>query len=161
MMLDATAGNRMMWPNKNPPNIIFIDREIRLLISPHVFADFRFCPFRKDVFDCIIFDPPHLIKKGGPMPWFSDPSKVGNKWYGNFDNKIECLTSIHKAQKEFNRIGKRLCFKWNESSISLWNILPFFKDWQIIRKKHHKSKYQRGKNPTWWITFIRKEAEAQ
>ena len=28
MMLDATAGNRMMWPNKNPPHVIFMDKEI-------------------------------------------------------------------------------------------------------------------------------------
>jgi len=148
----------MMWSNKFPPNTVFMDKEIRLFRSPDIFADFRHCPFRNDIFDCVIFDPPHIIRRGGPIPWFSDPSSSlhGKSWYGYFDNKIEALTSINKAQKEFSRIGKRLCFKWNESTISLWKILPFFKEWhEIYRKEIIKDLNKSSLAKTYWITFIR------
>jgi len=162
-MLDATAGNRIMWPYKNPPNVVFMDRELKLGRPPHIFADFRFCPFRENVFETVIFDPPHKITRNMP-PWWNSPemdkNPAGSKWpgstkswYGFYETKIEMLSSIYKGQKEFARIAKRLCLKWSEISVPLWNILPLFDEWE---KKHEVSrKMKTGKIPHFWITFIR------
>jgi len=136
MMLDATAGNRMIWPNKKPPNVIFMDKETSLYVVPHLFADFRELPFRDNVFDCVIFDPPHSCSL---PPWWNSPRgekndpwanypKSRRSWYGKFDNKRDMFSSIHKAQKEFARVAKRLCLKWSELEVSLWKILPFFRE---------------------------------
>jgi len=150
MLLDATAGNRMMWKNKTPPNTIFLDIEKNLSIPPDIIADNRYCPFRDNIFDCIIYDPPHYVNA---PPWHRDPSLTykasrGNwgTFYGNFKSKEEMFSSIYKAQKEFLRISKRLCLKWSEVRVSLWNVLVFFKDWIEINRVKTNNYY--------WITFI-------
>jgi len=162
MLLDATAGNRTIWPNKNPPYIIFMDKEIKLWFPPHLFADFRYCPFRDNVFSCVIFDPPHKITTN-PPPWWAKPDgrktdkSHGAGWYGWWNNKRECIASIDAAQKEFARISNRLCFKWGEVDLSLWKILGVFTKWKIIQEKLHHHHNKRGKNKSWWVTFILKD----
>lgn len=154
LVLDATAGNRMMWPNKNPPNTVFLDKEIKLLRPPHVFADFRFCPFRDNVFSCIIFDPPFGIN----MPvWWNKPDgpTFHDTFYGSVKSKRELLRLVYDAQEEFKRLTNRICFKWGERNVSLWKILPFFRDWKVVLKKENKTKQNISKKKTWWVTFVR------
>ena len=116
MMLDATAGNRMMWKkNKFNFNALFLDKEINLKVPPNIIADNRKLPFRGDVFDCVVFDPPHFV--GSIFPWMNDPKY--RSFYSQWKSKIECFSSISKSQKEFARVSSRLCFKWNDISVSL------------------------------------------
>ena len=163
MILDATAGNRMMWPNKNPLNVIFLDKEIGLAVPPDIFADHRFCPFRDNVFECIFYDPPFGVKM---PPWWRNPGwdirrkKSIAAFYGNVDSKRELFRLVYDAQKEFQRLTKRLCLKWAERNVKLWNILPFFRDWKIIQTKKLEAKI--GKNSfldhhkhIYWVTMVR------
>lgn len=157
VMLDSTAGNRLMWANKNPPHVVFMDKEPRLKISPDIIADFRWCPFRGGVFDCVLFDPPHYINA---PPWHLDPTSYNpvkgvTPFYGNFTSKGEMLSHIHKAQKEFQRLTNRLCFKWSEVRISLWKIIPFFRDWEILQTKNFKAdlNFKKGTG-YYWVTMI-------
>ena len=157
MILDATAGNRMMWPNKYPPNTIFLDKQIKLVRPPDIFASNEYCPFRDDIFDCVIYDPPHVAKVS--------PAKTGKfrnpehpSYYGWDISKKDLLINLHKAQKEFQRLTKRLCFKWSYNPTMgggknhLWKVLPFFlHDWKIINKWEKKKR----NTTTWWITFVR------
>ena len=166
-MLDATAGNRMIWPNKHPPNVVFMDKEFSLDFPPHIFGDFRHPPFREDVFDCVLFDPPHSWTM---PPWMLDPKRRKRKefkkhnpkykdsarsWYGVFKSKRDLLSSINEAQKAFSRLAPRLCLKWSELSVSLWKILPFFTKWKRVHTLERKSKYARL--PHFWVTFINSE----
>jgi len=151
-MLDATAGNRIMWNGRKAPHTIYMDKEIGLARSPDIFADNRYCPFRDNVFETVIYDPPHYVNA---PPWMTDPEgRLGEKnmgtFFGSFSTKTEMLTSINKAQKEFQRIAKRLCLKWVERSYSLWKILPFFRDWKIIQTLE----MSRGRTKTYWVTFV-------
>jgi len=160
VFLDATMGNRKMWPNKNPPDVIFMDKEHDLLYKPHVIADFRYCPFRDGVFECVFFDPPYFARL--PPPWFMNkqiwPDNKSFSYYGRFKDKVDMFSSIHKAQEEFKRLTERICFKWMDLHISLWKVLPLFRDWKIIQKKKHQTVFdfanKKGKNPTWWVTMI-------
>ena len=162
-MLDATAGNRLIWPNKNPPLTVFMDKETQLIRPPDIFAVWQKLPFRDDIFDCVIFDPPHMIIRGKFNPWYSDPkSKGGRKgsWYGYFSSRTELLTSIYEAAQEFYRVSKRLCFKWYEDRFTLWQILPLFKPWkEVSRFKPHprmgRRAWRKSSSKTWWVTFIR------
>ena len=131
-----------------------MDKEYDLANSPDIFGDNRCCPFRDDVFTCVIYDPPHYVNA---PPWMTDPQvdrskfKSQGSFFGNFITKTEMLTSINKAQKEFKRISKRLCLKWVERSYTLWQILPFFRDWVNIQTLE----MSKGRTKTWWITFVR------
>ena len=158
-MLDATAGNRMLWrKNKFNKNTIFIDIKHNLKISPDVIADNRFCPFRDDVFECIIYDPPHWFDYGTPAPYWDKPNE---NYYGYDDDRLggkarrqKLLVSIIKAQKEFERLTSRLCFKWtdNPRTISIWNMIPLFKNWREVGRL---KKPRPSKSTTYWITFVR------
>jgi len=173
MMLDATAGNRMMWKNKNPPLTIFIDKEARLKIPPDIIAAWERLPFRNNVFDCIIFDPPHY-PKFGPKSRHGNPQS--HSWFGMFGTKTKLVRAMAKALQEFIRVGKdscRLCFKWCDTRIeylekttgkwrrrtenpSLWTLLSLFYDWKEIYRREYVSPYGNNKQITYWITFIKK-----
>ena len=179
VVLDATAGNRIMWPNKNPPLTVFMDKETRLAISPDIFADFRFCPFRNNVFDCAIFDPPFYYTLN-PENWiFYNPKRKLSKYsekrknpthipthYGCYKNKRELLINITRGQQELARVAKRLCFRWADGKgrISLWRILSCFFSWkEIYRRKwsprkmklSDKLRFSKRIGYNYWITMIR------
>ena len=164
MMLDVTAGNRGIWNNKNPPNVIFLDKETRLRLPPDVFADFRFCPFRDNVFDCILFDPPFV---NDIAPWFLNPKSKSGSFYGTpGKTKRELLILLHQAQKEFQRLSKRLCLKWGDLRISIWLILPFFKNWNVKYIYEQKSplhtsrlKNKKSNTKTYFVKFNLKTEE--
>lgn len=158
MILDATAGSRQMWPNKNPPHVVFMDKNIHAFIPPHIFASNEYCPFRDHVFGCVLFDPPHAGKgKTSIKLKWADPT---NRNYLGLDTtKQKILINIYKAQKEFQRLTNRLCFKWSwnpkmgkSRGTPLENVLPFFKDWKVIHKKEWKN---RTATASYWITFVR------
>ena len=161
MMLDATAGNRAMWPNKNPPNVIFMDKEIGLFVPPHLFCDWRYLPFRDKVFKTILFDPPHDVfskgsvhmnPKGWNEPRLEEGRKIGGTFWGSLDKSWAGI--FHKAQREFRRVASRLCLKWNDSEISLERVLLRFPDWRIIQINEYQTNMRRGNTLTWWVTFI-------
>lgn len=170
MMLDATSGNRLMWKHVgfSPANTIFMDRETKLFRPPDIFGDFRFCPFRNDVFSCVVFDPPYYTARGDWMFDNPDQKKVrysGSPWahYGLYKTKRELLSNINKGVKEFHRVSKRLCFQWGEGDLSLWKILPFFKPlWKEIHRRdwqhkgfNWKMKGYKKRRKTFWVTFVR------
>lgn len=166
MILDATAGNRRMWFHTNfkSPFVIFMDREFRLKRPPDLFADFRFCPFREDVFECILFDPPYYWRNDENWIFF-DPEMIKNKGrgsahFGLYKSRIDLIRNISMGLKEFMRLTKRLCFKWGESYISLWQILSLFRGWkEIHRKEVHGSGFKylyKRRSRRFWVTFILK-----
>lgn len=149
----------MMWKNKNPPNMIFMDRETRLKIAPDVFGDYRRCPFRDDVFDCVIFDPPHAARGYKQYKGFKATDPQSNGFYGWNITKSELIAGLNRAQKEFMRISKRLCLKWSDVDWSLWRILPLFKGWTEVNRMEFKIRSNRKtqKLKTYWVTFINSE----
>ena len=57
-ILDATAGYRMMWFNKQHPNALYIDQ--RPECEPDEIQDFTKLPYPDKTFKLIVFDPPHI-----------------------------------------------------------------------------------------------------
>lgn len=159
-ILDATAGNRALWPNKNPPNVVFMDKETRLSTPPDIFAVWQKLPFRDNVFSLVYFDPPHskfglnsvhMNPKGWSEPRIVEGRKIGGTWWGSLESGWYGI--FHKAQKEFARVSNLLCFKWNTTSHSLEKVLRVFEEWIETHRKNHNSDLKRGKSETWWITF--------
>jgi len=151
----------MMLSNKNPPHVIFLDKETKLANPPTVFGDFRKLPFRENCFSLIIFDPPFGINM---PPWWTNPSNDrrpgGNSFYGNVKSKRELIKLVYDAAQEFLNYAPRLCLKWAERNVTLWKILPLFKPWkQIYEKKHNPTQGRnawraRGKH-LYWVTFVK------
>jgi len=151
MILDATAGNRMMWAHtgKKSDHVIFMDKETDLAIPPDVIATWQHLPFRNKIFDCVIFDPPH--SRFGKNSIHQDTKGVRGRWWGNLSRRWQ--VEFYKAGQEFMRVSDVLCFKWNETSHFVDKILALFKPWVVKYQKEYISPMKRGKSTTWWITM--------
>ena len=130
MILDATAGGRMMWFDKNPDDVLFVDKRVvppgaivqqpLWNCQPDIQADNTRLPFADNTFEMVVFDPPHVK--------FTPASLMGVK-YG-------VLTDLHEVVaglEECARVASNwLVFKWaeNESSISevlaITHLTPLF-----------------------------------
>ena len=141
----------MMWRNKHPPLTVFMDKRTDLKYPPDVVGVWERCPFR-DVFGAVIFDPPHVVRSGGYDSRFGLHRK-----YGAWGSKLEAIVAIAKAQKEFARIARRLCFKWCETrdGPTLWSLLPLFDKWrEIYRREQATRGHGTIRGRTFWVTFI-------
>lgn len=68
-----------------------------VIIKPAVQADMKFLPFKEDVFEAIIFDPPHTDAGLGSWIW---------KKYGSW-SKVETIRTVRAANDEFKRVLKK------------------------------------------------------
>ena len=158
-ILDATAGNRHIHgENKHPDNVVFMDKEPNLRIPPDVVATWDKIPYPDDYFHCVIFDPPHVFSLTSMYNQDPKARPNGSKkipgWYGAFASKRDAVCQIIAGQKEFARVAPRICFKWNEASLSIDRVLTCFTEWDIIFKEPAPS---RGDKPsTWWVKMVRK-----
>ena len=60
LVLDTTYGEGRFWQRHRPPNLVGAD-----LLGADVTADFNALPFLPAIFDVVVFDPPHIIRKVG------------------------------------------------------------------------------------------------
>jgi len=171
-ILDATAGFRMMWFDKNQPNTIYLDNrdDNRLLKDANQFGknrgrplfkkwdptisttkgDYRKLPYPNGVFKLVIFDPPHLLGSGSPR------FQMG-LCFGAL--KAETWPSdIKQAANELWRVLAPwgiLLFKWNDSDINYEKVLRLFPTkpllGQITANRHTKRKEIK----TFWFCFMK------
>jgi len=150
MMLDATAGNRMMWPNKTPPLTVFMDKNIHAKIPPDVFGIWENPPFREETFETVLFDPPHKFNRSSGF--WADPKSPN--YYGADIRREKLVSGIYHGTRAFLGIAKRLCFKWSDDEISLPRVLSLFpKEWKKIFHKEIDKNNAHG-NLIHWMTFI-------
>lgn len=120
-ILDATAGNRMIWKTKKHPRILWIDIEPELEVPADKIMDCRKTDFPDESINTIFFDPPHDYGYRHGKTWITAKNKIEleefNKkynmkrslaYYGveKYRSSSELLGFIHQAQKEFYRILK-------------------------------------------------------
>lgn len=128
-ILDPCCGGKMLWFNKNDRRAAFCDRrrEKHILcdgrffeVNPDTVCDFRKLPFPDESFFLICFDPPHLLQ-AGETSWIK-------KKYGSL-NRLTWSEDLSKGFDECWRVlkpGGTLIFKWNETQISLREVLSCF-----------------------------------
>lgn len=153
-ILDACCGSGMFWFDKHNPNVIFADcrtiettfkdrDKIRTLqIKPDVFHDFTAMPYPNNSFKLVIFDPPHLIK-GGDNSWLV-------KKYGRLDNswQQQIKQGFNECMRVLDDFGT-LVFKWNETQITVNEILSTIDHQPLIGHKSGKSA------KTHWLLFMK------
>lgn len=113
MILDATCGSRAMyegWHTKLNEDLICIDRrradfsfkspsnwvKSNVKVAPSIQADLRFLPFKDNIFNMILFDPPHTANV---------LESIIAKKYGSWDDR-ERVRTLRVANKEFPRVLK-------------------------------------------------------
>ena len=150
-ILDACCGGKMFWFDKNYPDATFMDirRFCRKLcdgrtfeVSPDVIGDFRNMPFENEIFDLVVFDPPHLVR-GGDNAW--QVIKYGKL------NKESIFDDLSKGFSECFRVLKKhgiLIFKWNEIQVKVS---------QILKCCQHKPLFGQKGGKTHWLVFIKPE----
>jgi len=148
--LDATAGYRMMWPTKQMEGWVYLDK--RPEVKPDLVAMWSNLPFRDNVFEVIMFDPPHLIDRGGMGKIIQ---KMREK-YTTWSRRKDVAPTIFKAAKEFSRVGNILILKWYDDKVSLWQLYSVFRGlWDEISRVVRPSRSGLGKKDTFFITFKR------
>jgi len=167
IILDATAGNRMIWNIKKSPYVLWIDIEPE--VEPDLILDCTNTNFLDKQFRMIFFDPPHSYGRTKNTGIYQTPSakirfeKWGSRggYYGfdKYPTKTALLSFIHKAQEEFYRILDDygvLWFKWAEIHATLDAILPLFKKWNLMMKIEVAFQGKVKGNTTWWVMFMKK-----
>ena len=150
LILDMTAGSRMMWFNKHNELATFVDKR-RLHeklssghvidVNPDVLADWTLgLPFDDETYNLVLFDPPHLIHAG-------DNSWLAKK-YGTL-NPENWQEIIKIGFDEGMRVLKKngiLIFKWNDSQIPMRAILDTVGVEPLFGQKLQK---------THWLVFMK------
>lgn len=172
-ILDATAGLRSMWFNKNNPYAIFLDRDNDEIIYarrekynrlrgmpgrrpitnfkiPTTVGDFRHLPYPDGRFKLIVFDPPHR----------SDMGK--NSFFGTRYTQLQPETwpmELKEAANELWRVLEPygiLVFKWSDSQIKFRDVLRLFPTKPFFGQISSGAKSKNGgKAHTCWFCFVK------
>lgn len=153
LILDPASSMRSFYFDKNDERVLFGDireNETHLLtngqvinIKPDMVMDFRSLPFSDEHFQCVVFDPPHMLN-------LTEKSWMRKK-YGVLD-KDTWRDDLKSGFAECFRVLKTngtLIFKWNEVSIPLKEILALTEYKPVCG---HPSGKRMG---THWVLFIK------
>jgi SAM-dependent methyltransferase len=169
-ILDATAGSRGIWYQKDLPFVTFMDkREGRFVfypnpktkrtfdIKPDVLADWtKTIPFDNNEFDMVVFDPPHLIVSEKPKSDF----KMHIQY--SYFLKSNWKQSLRKAFQELFRVLKPdgfLVLKWCETDIKIMDVLklspykPMFSNMSLEHNSSERNSYM--------VVFIKHRLEQE
>lgn len=152
-ILDPASSMRSFYFNKTDPRVIFGDireDETHLLtnnqtikIKPDEVMDFRAIPYEDATFQCVVFDPPHMLR-------LSEKSWMRKK-YGVLDSQT-WRDDITQGFAECFRVLKpngTLIFKWNEVSVSLKEILTLTEQRPVLGHPSGK------RMQTHWVLFMK------
>lgn len=152
-ILDATCGSRMMWFDKEHPEVLFTDKRKgvfeaygnKTIIEPDMQIDFTKMPFDDNSFYLVVFDPPH-------SKWLGDNTILGQKYGQLFsDWEVEIREGFNECMRVLKPNGT-LIFKWNDKDIKVSKLLKVI-DYKPLFG-HPSGKH--GK--TMWMTFMKPSA---
>lgn len=160
-ILDATAGARSIWYQKNNSHVVYFDKrkgrfnsqsgdktsqDVRLYkIYPSIVGRWEFLPFIDKCFDMVVFDPPHLIKPKGKK-------LIGMVACYGILYLDEWKIVLSKAISELFRVLKddgTFILKWCENDKPIHEVLNLFPYTPMFGSRTGQ------KNKTHWICFIK------
>ena len=153
VILDPASSMRSFYFDKKDDRVLFGDireKETHILcngqtihIEPDQVMDFREIPYPDQSFECVIFDPPHILN-------LSEKSWMRKK-YGVLDKQTwqDDLTQGFAECFRVLKINGTLIFKWNEASIPLKDILALTKEKPVLGHPSGK------RMATHWVLFIK------
>lgn len=163
-VLDPCSGTRMMWFDREHPDVIFGDRREEtitvtdrshredgtrtLQIAPDALMDFRELPYPDGAFKLVAFDPPHL-ERAGPRSWLAAKyGKLGQDWREDLRQGFaECFRVLDADGV--------LVFKWNETQVKLAEVLALTPHQPLFGQVSGRS------GMTHWLVFMKPVATNQ
>jgi hypothetical protein len=163
-VLDPCSGGRMMWFDRQNPDVIFGDcrretltvtdnsrgnasgtRTIR--IEPDTMMDFRALPYPDGAFKLVAFDPPHLLH-AGPRSWLAAKyGRLSDDWREDLRQGFaECFRVLASDGV--------LVFKWNETQIKVREVLALTPHAPLFGHTSGKA------SGTHWLVFMRPNVRA-
>jgi len=158
-ILDACCGSRMMWFDKQNPDVLFgdqrhetlvvtdrtrgvVDGTRTLRIEPDQLMDFRAMPFADGAFKLVAFDPPHL-ERAGPKSWLAAKyGKLSDDWRADLTAGFaECFRVLEPHGV--------LVFKWNETQVKLKEVLALTPHKPLFGQVSGRS------GMTHWLVFMK------
>lgn len=132
-VLDACCGPRMMWFDRDHPDVVYGDRRAEqiaitdrshgnpdgeriLNINPDARMDFTNLPFRDGAFKLVVFDPPHLVRAGRKSWMAAKYGKLSGNWRDDLRRGFE------ECFRVLDQDGV-LVFKWNETQVRIAEVL--------------------------------------
>jgi len=161
-ILDATAGSKMMWYEKNHPLVTYLDsrkgkisyqypnspKKVTIKINPDVVADWtKTIPFDDGEFDVVLFDPPHIIQssnKGIMAMKFTVLSP--DDWKQTLKKGIDELFRVLKPNGMF-------ILKWCESCKSVDEVIKLF-SYPAVFGTNQRSK-RKNSGDICWVCFLK------
>jgi SAM-dependent methyltransferase len=153
-ILDVCCGSRMFWFDKKHPEALYLDNRTLaptlqsngaiIKVAPDELMDFRKLELPDEHFTLVVFDPPHIIKRGGKRSWMAEK-------YGELDRK-NWPEDIRAGLSECFRVlkpGGILIFKWNETDILLRQVLTLTSYRPLFGHPSGKA------SKTHWVTFMK------
>lgn len=157
LVLDACAGSRMFWFDRNDPRALYVDKRFErhslpdissaggrrlLVVEPDLRADFTALPFAADTFALVVFDPPHLVRNG-KSGWLAKKyGKLGADW------QDDIRLGFAECWRVLRPLGT-LVFKWMENDIPLSKILPLAPAEPLIGQRGGRT------SKTHWLVFLK------
>jgi len=167
-VLEATAGGRSYWHDKEHPETVFMDMRVEhdagftfegydmencdsshpgnYRILPDLQADYRNLPFPDGTFDLVVFDPPHLTTNNG----MKKLSGIMQRKYGT----LQAETWPRDLKLAFDELFRVMCdhatlnFKFNDYSIGFEQILNV-----IPQQPLYGTTIKSAKHETRWLAF--------
>jgi len=149
MILDPACGGKMFWFDKSNADVIFGDVRCEghtlcdgrsLVIKPDVQMSYTALPFPANLFEMVVFDPPHL-ERVGKTSWMA-------KKYGGLE--VGWREEMRAGFSECFRVlqpNGTLIFKWNEIQVPVSEVVKLAEAAPLFG---HRS----GKNSkTHWLCF--------
>ncbi len=159
VIIDPCCGSRMMWFDRQNPNVIFGDKRSETLavtdrshgnesgtrtirIEPDTLMDFRAMPFADGTFKLVAFDPPHLVRAGQKSWLAAKYGKLSDDWRDDLRQGFaECFRVL--------ATDGVLVFKWNETQIKLREVLELTPHKPLFGNTSGK------KAGTHWLVFMK------
>ena len=156
-ILDMCCSSRMFWFDKQHPNAVYGDLRIQdyerlcdnrgFELKPEARLDFRELPFKDAIFNLVVFDPPHLHTAGAKSFMAKKYGKLFDTW------RDDIKRGFNEGFRVLMADGI-LIFKWNESQISINDILP-------LSVKPPLFGHRSGRlSKTHWICFMNTQPSA-
>lgn len=158
-VLDPCCGGRMMWFDRQNPDVVFGDRRSETLtvtdnsrgnasglrtirIEPDTLLDFRALPYPDGSFKLVAFDPPHLVQ-AGPRSWLAAKyGKLSEDW------REDLRAGFSECFRVLASDGV-LVFKWNETQVKLREVLALTPNQPLFGNTSGK------KAGTHWLVFMK------
>lgn len=160
-ILDPCCGSRMIWFDREHPEVVFGDNRRETIIvpdhshdresgqriiriEPDTHMDFRNLPYPDGRFQLVAFDPPHLTRAGTTGWMAAKYGKLGPDWREDLRlGFLECFRVLAP-----NGV---LVFKWNETSVRLAEVLALAPFKPLFGQRSGK------RGMTHWLVFMKPE----